>query len=571
VNPTTRIAAVLGWRYLQSPRTLAIGTTSPLTADEGLQVEAAIAPNGRLVAYAKGTAHRLHIEVQRIGGGASWPLTTDTARSQLVPRWAPDSDLLLFLSNSHAYVAPALGGASRLVARGTPGDGMVRSAAWSPHGDSIAIVRNDSLLVQPLDAPGARHVGRGQQLHSCVWSPAGTWIACVSGNWVAFEPGPLFGNEAPSALVLFAAEGGRMVEFAPPTFQQRSPAWSADGQELWFVSNRDGVSGEVYRARVGRDGRPAAAAVRVGLIAEWVSLSAQRVAYSVPQRRANIWSVAIPGEALLTLRDATRVTSGTQLIEVVSASRTSDWLVYDSDLRGNADVYRIRTDGTGAERLTNDPRPEYTGTLSPDGRELAWHKWLGGERHLFVKRLDGDSLHEVLPLPGDQGTPHWSPDGNALAAWSHVTEAGAVFVVRRDASGQWLRPAWRLENGQLPVWSRDGRELAFVRYDGGIARIPSDSGDTRMVYERKESTDPIASNLVWDLDPATIWFVGSDPRGHGGIWSVPASGGRPRLRVQFDDESGRYHGPSLTTDGSRFYFTLDERFANVRWAELVRR
>jgi hypothetical protein len=76
---------------------------------------------------------------------------------------------------------------------------------------------------------------------------------------------------------------------------------------------------------------------------------------------------------------------------------------------------------------------------------------------------------------------------------------------------------------------------------------------------------------VWNLDPSIIWFVGSDVRGNGGIWSVPAKGGAARLRVSIDDPAGRSHGPSLTSAGSRFYFSLDERFSNVRWAELVSR
>jgi hypothetical protein len=37
-------------------------------------VEAAISPNGRLVAYAKGNAARLRIFVQKIGGGPALPL-----------------------------------------------------------------------------------------------------------------------------------------------------------------------------------------------------------------------------------------------------------------------------------------------------------------------------------------------------------------------------------------------------------------------------------------------------------------------------------------------------------------
>lgn len=564
------ILAIAAWKFSHAAEPLAIGSSRPLTADEGLQVEAAISPNGRLVAYAKGNTSRLRIFIQRIGGGAPWHLTGDTSSVEIMPRWSPDNDQLLFLSHNNAYVSPSIGGASRVVARGTSGDGMVRSAAWSPEGDSVAIVRNDSLIVQPLQGDSARFVGRGSQLHSCVWSPDRIWISCVSGNWLAFEAGPLFGNEAPSGILLFPAAGGAPVDLTGHNVHNRSPAWSADGRFLWIVSDRNGTSGEVYAIRIGKDGHASGPFVRVGVRAESIGLSAHRISYSVPIRKANIWSIPIPQTEELTLAAAKRVTSGTQLIELVSVSSDGKWLVYDSNISGNADIYRAPIGGEEPERLTNDRRPEYAGALSPDGSELAWQRFVNGERHLFVKKVDDDRAQEILPVSGDQGVPRWSRDGRKLAAWSHNQERGSIFVVTRDARGRWTQE-WRLGYGQLPIWSPDGRMLAFVRYDGGIETIPSDSGARFSVYTpRPGSDDPIASNLIWSLDPSTIWFIGSNSRGHGGIWSVPSAGGRPQLRVRFDDGSGRLHGPSIATDGSNFYFTLDERFSNVRWAELVK-
>ena len=566
------LAVVVGWSLSRPARPLSIGGSAPLTSDEGLQVHAAISPNGRLVAYARGNPAQLRIVVQRIGGGPGWPLTNDSSSFELMPRWSPDNDQILFLSRYNAYVSPSIGGTARIVARGSDVESMVRSAAWSPTGDSIAIVRRDSLIVQPLNGNGSRYIGSGPQLHSCVWSPSGSVIACVSGNIVSLQPGPLFSNEAPSAVLLFPVGGGQPIDISGHQFQHRGPAWSSDGTFLWLLSNRDGNAGEVYSIAIGRDGRPAGGFARAGLSAESIGMSASRMAYSVPVRRANIWSVPVPSASALSLRDASRVTSGTALIEVVAATPANRWIVYDSDVNGNADLFRVSVDGGEAERLTSDPSPEYAGALSPDGEELAWHRWVKGQRHLFVKRLDSDSEVEILPVPGDQGVPRWSPDGRSIAAWSHDKEEGALFVLRRNAGDRWLRPAWRLEGGQLPVWSHDSKTLAFVRYDGRIQTIPADSGEVRTIYSPREGgEDPVAGNLVWSLDPSTIWFIGSNERGRGGIWSVPASGGVPRLRVALDDDSGRLHGPMLTTDGQRFYFTLDERFSNVRWAELVRR
>jgi Tol biopolymer transport system component len=193
-----------------------------------------------------------------------------------------------------------------------------------------------------------------------------------------------------------------------------------------------------------------------------------------------------------------------------------------------------------------------------------------GQRRLFSRRLDSDSAHEISFGAGDQGVPHWSPDGRSLVAWSHDTEEGTAFVMHRDARDVWQPPAWKFQGGRLPGWSPDGRAIAFIAPDHGIATIPADSGAVRVVYRpRPDSDDPNANQLIWK-DPSTIWFIGSDRRGRSGIWSVPARGGAARLRVKIDDPSGRANGVGFATDGKRFYIALDERFSYVRWAELVR-
>ena len=83
--------------------------------------------------------------------------------------------------------------------------------------------------------------------------------------------------------------------------------------------------------------------------------------------------------------------------------------------------------------------------------------------------------------------------------------------------------------------------------------------------------DPVATNIVWDAGRSELWFIGADALGRGGIWALPVGGGRPRLVVDLRDPAGRLNGPTFTSDGKRFYFTLDERLGNIHWAELLRR
>src|SRR5215467_12661080 len=101
------IGAVILWSALRPVHPTSIGASAPLTADEGLHVGAAISPNGRLVAFAQGNPRLLQIYAARIAGGPAWRLTRDSGATELMPRWAPDNDQVLFLSRNNAYVAPA--------------------------------------------------------------------------------------------------------------------------------------------------------------------------------------------------------------------------------------------------------------------------------------------------------------------------------------------------------------------------------------------------------------------------------------------------------------------------------
>jgi DNA-binding SARP family transcriptional activator/Tol biopolymer transport system component len=561
-----------------------LGTSHPFTTEEGIQVEAAISPNGRLVAYAKGNTAHVRIYVQKIGGGPAWPLTDDSLAQEVVPRWSPDNDQVLFLAHDNAYVSPSIGGTPRIVARGTGGNGSVRSAAWSPDGDSMVIVRNDSLMVQSIDDTHTRYIGTGYQLNSCVWSPGeksaaawyrkkgAGWIACTSGNWIEFAPGPLFGNLAPSSILLFPAAGGDSIALTTAEFQNRSPAWSADGKFLWFLSARDGTNGQVYAIPIGKDGHAAGPITQVAArAAEWISLSSNRLAYSVPSRHSNVWAVPIPNGSPVSLRNAEQITKGIQLIETLTMSPDGRWLVYDNDINGNADIYRqAPVAGGKIERLTNDPRPEYSASLSPDNSELVWQRWNRGERRIVVRTVDGDSAVDIIPLPGDRGGPRWSRDGRAIAGWSHGTEEGTIFVVKRDSTGKWEKPSWVLSDAQLPVWSPDGKTIAFPRYDGSIQSIPADSGArTRLYAPRPGTDDPIADNIAWTTSPDTLWFIGHNNSG-GSIWSLALSSGVKRQLVRLNDAK-RSAGPTLATDQHRFFFTLDERFSNIGWAQLLKR
>ena len=558
-------------RQHASASSLIIGAARQVTTDDGLEIQPTLSPDARFVAYAAGNSQRMRIFIRPVAGGRTIALSDDSSSVEIQPRWSPDGNQLLFLSRNSAYVSPALGGSERLVAAGEEGDGAVHSASWAPDGKSVAIVRRDSLFTQALDGGGRRAVGHETGLHSCTWSPDARWIACVAGNPFALAPGFMFGNLAPSAIVLFPANGGAAARLTDVSHAYQSPQWAANSSTLYFVSNRDGPR-DVYSIAVTDDGRAEGTMQRIttGLNPQAISLStdAHQLAYSVYSAKSNIWAAPVASAKALSTLDAKPVTSGSQVIEVLSSRGA--WLLYDSDLSGSSEIYRLAIAGGSAERLTHDSLTKFAPELSPDGREVVYHAFgPDGHRQLYVLDLASNTTSRVLDYPGQASTPHWSPNGSALVAWDQSTRDGPVFIVRRDNAGRWERRARPLARGTVPIWSRDGKTIAFSVTGGGIHGISPDSGPVRTLYEPIVARgDPVAQTVLWSADPNVIYFKGRDQSRRGGIWSINLGGGAPRLLLRLDDAARPSDRPDFATDGSRFFFTIDDRQSDVWIAEL---
>ena len=559
------------------PAPLALGRASQLTSESGLEVQPSVSPDGNHVAYAAGNSLHMRIVVRPAAGGRAVHLTTGTSANEWLPRWSPDGERILFLSRGGVHSVPASGGAAREEVPGRPG-AIVRSATWSPDGREIAYVRGDSLLARAVDSKRERLIATGNDLHSCTWSPDAARFACVSGNSFYITVGPIFGagamfgNLAPSRIVLIPAEGGRPASVTDSSSLHQSPAWSPDGQMLYYVSDRQGPR-DVYaidlRSAELTDDAPLR--VTTGMGAHSVALSAdgRRVVYAAYSSSANIWAMPIPTDTQGSPAPAVRLTSGNQTIEGVRVSPDGRWLVYDSDLAGNSDVYRMPVSGGEAERLTRDSLDEFRGVLSPDGRELVYHTFRTGARNLFLKPLDGRPAQQITQSPGQRSMASWSPDGTMLALFDMT--ATEVLVMRRDTRGRWSPPRRTGGSGWRPEWSPDGRMIAFVSpTDGRIGIVSADSGRERHVYVPRDG-DPLAELAIFSASGEELYFKSHDASGRASFWSIPSIGGRPRLLALLDDPERASNRFEFASDGKRFYFTVEDRQSDIWVAEAGRR
>lgn len=546
---------------------LVFGRSLHVTWDPGLEIAPDLSPDGRFVAYAAGSLSRMHVMVRPVGEGRAVALTGDTIAAETDPQWSPNGSRILFLSRGGVFSAPASGGPARPE---VPGDTLspVVSAVWSRDGDRIAFMRDDTLFVRESGA-SLRAIARLPQAARCSWSPNGDFIACAAGNLYYTSASSLFGNQSPGWIVLARVRDGALTTVTDSLSLNHSPVWSPDGRWVYFVSNRDGPN-DIYGVPIAASGKAGGPVQRLstGLGAHTISISATgaRLAYSRYTNRSSVWSLPLPASPPVTTAAATRVTNASETIEQMSVSADGKWLYYDSDLSGNADIFRLPLSGGDPEQLTTDRADDFAPDPSPDGREVVFHSWRGGSRDIYVQRLDGGGVQQVTNSPGQESLAHWSPDGKALV-FTNLGAPFGIWVTRRDDAGHWGKPRQLQSGGFFPIWSPDGRTIAFTAaiLGGSIRTIPADSGAQRSVVD----APGVLGWMTWAPN-GLIYYGMRDLRGNVSLWSVSAKDGAPRLLVRLDPVLHPSFRAVMALGNGRIYFSSEDRESDVWVMEIQR-
>jgi Tol biopolymer transport system component len=195
----------------------------------------------------------------------------------------------------------------------------------------------------------------------------------------------------------------------------------------------------------------------------------------------------------------------------------------DPSLNG---VYTVRSsDGGDLQRVTSDPNgDDCPGDYSPNGKRLVITRANESKYALYTVKLDGSGLKQITPDGMDFNfcNGSWSPQGNEIVFSAHVPNGpnglrishSSIWVVHFDGTGLRQLPIAGPCGGLLsdpttfgcfnPVWSPDGRKIAFGRNIADEQRdLYTVNADGSGLFQVTHTPDISEFNGDWGTHPPT--------------------------------------------------------------------
>jgi Tol biopolymer transport system component len=195
------------------------------------------------------------------------------------------------------------------------------------------------------------------------------------------------------------------------------------------------------------------------------------------------------------------------------------------------------------------------------------HRWLRAIAFSFVTLLPATLLANAQPrdIHVQQGTSmsvSASPDGK----WLAIDLQGSLWIVP-SGGGQARRITELFDDARQPVWSPDGRSLAYFAFrDGGydLWTVAPDGSASRKISsgrfdDREPAFSPDGRQLAFASDRS-----GRSP-GHGSydIWTLQLASGQLRQITYSADEERM---PSWSADGSELAYSSTRDGISALWA-----
>jgi len=469
----------------------------------------AISPDGKQIAF----SYMGDLWLVSSQGGKATRLTDHVAYDR-EPIWSPDGKWLAFTSNrsgnNDVYIMNSQGGIPCQLTFHSSNDG---ATDFTPDGKWIVFTssRSSSSSIFKINING----GNALPLLDTYWSWPHKAKISHDGKTMLFSLGMennyLWRRGYRGSNTAKIWTKGISEKTAKAVFGDESncfwPEWSADGQRVYFISDRQFNSKNIWS--VAKDGsglKPITTFSQEDV--KWLSM-AGRAPLAAYEREFGIWitdlntgdshriSIEAPTETKenrfffvnnASVSEYRLSPDGKKIAAVVRGDifvlstegeyarnitntpwreRDIDWdkesqnLVYVSDVDANPEIYLISAIGTEKpRRLTKSKEDELTPLFSPDGKWIAYYR---GKRQ--IRLIQPDGKEDRLLVEDDFGGRFaegfsWSPDSRFIAVVPTRNANSDIFAVDVQTGKKFMLTNTAYDESS-PLWSENGKFMLF--------------------------------------------------------------------------------------------------------------
>lgn len=234
----------------------------------------------------------------------------------------------------------------------------------------------------------------------------------------------------------------------------------------------------------------------------------------------------------------------------------ADELLFMSN-RGNStfELYRMKADGSGVQRVLPERGESGEMSWSPDGSKVLFTAARGGKQlGVYVTHLVDGKTQLLTDDAHASNSPVWSPDGSTIAFVSSRDGSRRVYLM--DADGQHQRRLTRstTDDEISPQFSPDGRQVAYVASNAQIlaprvAVADLRNGQSRLIssYDKRA----IEAEPRWSPDGSQLLFLLVEGQTTHVLSMAPDGSGRKRLTPT---DSPRNTQPQWSPDGRQILY-----------------
>jgi len=379
-------------------------------------------------------------------------------------------------------------------------------ASWSPDGRTIVFAKNHELYRTDSDGSTPEKLATLPNGTATFirWSPDGTRLRFTITDTFATSP----------SLWQISSTGGDLHRLFPiwggSHPHECCGNWTADGKYFVFQATRGSITG-IWAVREEMLSSPTSNLLPV-------QLTSGPIPFTAPLPSKDGKQIFAVGEQLrgeLTRFDPksqrfVRYLSGISA-EQLNFSRDGQWVTYVT--YPESVIWKSRIDGTQRQQLTVPPLQAAAPQWSPNGRQIAFHGKMPGEKdHLYVIPAEGGSPEAITTSSAAQpaaGAPTWSPDGNSVIFFE-LGDLGldrTTRILLLDLHTRQVSALPASEGLFSPRWSPDGRYVVAVTVDLRKLML--------FDFRARKWSELVNGSLVfwpeWSTDSKYVFYIADPP------------------------------------------------------------